>query len=61
VAEQAAELDSFDVVEGLVIEGGSHVEVLTGVALHGGLVAAWPMPAVTAQTALDALLEHWRI
>jgi Homeodomain-like domain len=60
VAEQDAELDSFDVIEGLVIEGGIHVEVLTGVALHGGLVAAWPTPAVTAQTALDALLEHWR-
>jgi hypothetical protein len=60
VAAQDAEIDSFDVVEGLVIEGGIHVEVLTGIALHGGLVAAWPMPTVTAQTALDAMVEHWR-
>jgi hypothetical protein len=31
----------------------------TGVTLSSGLVAAWPMPAVTAQTALDTLLDHW--
>jgi Homeodomain-like domain len=60
VAAGDAELDSFDVVEGLVIEGGPQVEVLTGISLHGGLVAAWPMTAVTAQTTLDALIEHWR-
>jgi transposase len=59
VAARDAELDSFDVVEGLVIEGGFHVEVLTGITLHGGLVAAWPMAAVTAQTVVDILLEHW--
>jgi hypothetical protein len=61
VAARDAELDSFDVVEGLVIEGGPQVEVLTGISLHGGLVAAWPMTAVTAQTTLDALIEHWRV
>jgi Homeodomain-like domain len=60
LAAREAELDSFDVVEGLVIEGGPQVEVLTGISLHGGLVAAWPMAAVSAQTTLDALLEHWR-
>jgi hypothetical protein len=60
VAAGDAELDSLDVVEGLVIEGGPQVEVLTGISLHGGLVAAWPMTAVTAQTTLDALIEHWR-
>jgi len=59
-AAQDAESDRVDVVEGLVIEGGIPVEVLTGIALHGGLVAAWPMPAVTAQTALDAMVEHGR-
>lgn len=60
VAARDAEIDRVDVVEGLVMEGGPPVEVLTGISLHGGLVAAWPMPAVTAQTTLDALLEHWR-
>ena len=38
----AAELDCIDVVEGLVIKGGPHVEVLNAVSLHGGLVASWP-------------------
>ena len=61
VAAREAELDSFDGVEGLVIEGGPPVEVLTGISRHGGLVAAWPMTAVTAQTTLDALIEHWRV
>jgi hypothetical protein len=60
VAAREAEIDSFDVVEGLVIEGGSQVEVLTGISLHGGLVAAWPLPAITAQAVTDALVEHWR-
>ena len=41
----AAELDSFDIVEGLVIKGGPQVEVLNGISLHGGLVASWPMAA----------------
>jgi hypothetical protein len=57
---QAGELDSFDTVEDLVIEVGIPVEVLTGVSLHGGLVAAWPMPAVTTDTVLAALVAHWR-
>jgi hypothetical protein len=60
VAAREAEIDSFDVVEGLVIEGGPQVEVLTGIAVHGGLVAAWPMASVTAQAVVDALLEHWQ-
>jgi transposase-like protein len=57
---QAGELDSFDTVEDLVIEGGIPVEVLTGVSLHGGLVAAWPLPAVTTDTVMAALMAHWR-
>ena len=61
VAAREAELESFDVVEGVGIEGGPPVEVLTGISRHGGLVAAWPMTAVTAQTTLDALIEHWRV
>ena len=60
LAAGVAELDSFDIVEGLVIRGGPQVEVLTGTSLHGGLVASWPMASVTAKTAVDSLLEHWR-
>jgi hypothetical protein len=56
----AGELDSFDTIEDLVIEGGIPVEVLTGVSLHGGLIAAWPEPAVTTDVVLAALMAHWR-
>ena len=41
VAAGRAELDSIDIVEGLVIKDGPQVEVLNGVSLHGGLVASW--------------------
>jgi putative transposase len=61
VAARCHELDSVDVVEGLVIKGGPQVEVLNAVSLHGGLVASWPGPAsVTAKFAVECLVEHWR-
>jgi putative transposase len=61
VATAKAELDSFDIVEGLVIRDGPHVEVLNGVSLHGGLVVSWPTVApVTAALTVQALVEHWR-
>jgi transposase len=60
LAARRAELDSSDIVEGLVIKGGTHVEVLNAPSLHGGLVASWPMSVVTAKAAVEALLEHWR-
>src|SRR3954471_10956555 len=65
VAAREAELDSFDIVEGLVIRGGkgrrpAGVEVLNGVSLHGGLVASWPGASVTAKGVVDSLLGHWR-
>src|SRR6266849_2993976 len=55
-----AELDSFDTVEGLTFEGGIRIEVLNVVSLHGGLPGSWPQPLVTAKTAVEALVEHWR-
>lgn len=60
VAQRQAELDSFDTVAGLVIRGGTDVEVLNGISLHGGLAVAWPRTAITAKTAVELLLEHWR-
>jgi transposase len=61
VAGRARELDSFDVVEGLVIRGGPQVEVLNGVSLHGGLVASWPRgESVTAKFVVECLVEHGR-
>lgn len=60
VAARRSELDSFDVVEGLVIEGGIGIEVLNVVSLHGGLIASWPDRTIFAHTVVQALVEHWR-
>jgi hypothetical protein len=61
VAAVRAELDSFDIVEGLVIKDGPEVEILNGVSLHGGLVVSWPTAApVTAVRTVESLTEHWR-
>jgi len=60
VREQRAELDSFDIVEGLVIKGGTPVEVLNGISLHGGLTASWVNTRITSKITVHNLLEHWR-
>lgn len=60
VASGRAELDSFDVVEGLVIEGGTEVRVLNGISLHGGLVVSWPWSTINTTMVMQALAEHWR-
>jgi hypothetical protein len=60
VAAGKVEADSFDIVEGLVIEGGIDVEILNAISLHGGLTASWPRSAITARVSVTALIEHWR-
>jgi putative transposase len=61
VASKRRELDSFDVVEGLVIKGGPQIEVLNGVSLHGGLAGSWPVQAsVTSKVVVASLIEHWQ-
>jgi hypothetical protein len=55
-----AELDSFDIVEGLALQGGLRIEVLNAISLRGGLPGAWPQRLVTAKSVAMALLEHWR-
>jgi len=60
VAERTSELDSFDVVEDLVIEGGIHVDVFTAVSLHGGLVGSWPEQSIPSTKVVSAISEHWR-
>jgi putative transposase len=61
LAKGRAELDSFDIVEGLALQGGLQVEILNGVSLHGGLPVSWPVVApVTAKMTVTALVEHWR-
>lgn len=58
--ERRVELDSFDTIEGLRLQGGPDVSVLTGISLHGGLAAAWPERSITVQRAIRALAEHWQ-
>ena len=61
VACGRAELDSIDIVEGLVIKDGPQVEVLNGCSLHGGLVVSWPVASpVTAAMTVQSLVEHWQ-
>ena len=58
--EGRAELDSFDTIEGLTLEGGLRLEVLNVISLQGGLPGSWPQPLVTAKSAVEALGEHWQ-
>jgi putative transposase len=60
VSAGRAELDQFDAIVGLAIRGGSDVEVLNGVSLHGGLIASWPQVSVTTESTMPLLIEHWR-
>ena len=60
VANGLAELDEFDFVEGLLIRGGIEVEVCNVVSLHGHLVGSFAAPPYTTQSALAAILKHWR-
>jgi transposase-like protein len=60
VAAADAELDSFDLVEGLVIRDGPQVEVLNATSLHGGLIGSWPQAGIGAKAVVEALIEHWR-
>jgi hypothetical protein len=60
VAAGLAELDSWDFVEGLVLQGGPEVEVLNVIALHSGLIGSWLDLPYTAVRTLEGMLGHWR-
>ncbi|MBI2925728.1 MAG: hypothetical protein HYY24_08495 [Verrucomicrobia bacterium] len=57
---ELGELDAFDVVEDLRLEGGPLVDVLTACALLGSVVGAWPRAGISAAFTMDCLLAHWR-
>jgi len=61
VVRGRAELESFDIVDGLVIEGHGEVEVLTGRALWGCETLAWTNPKLNAKSLVARLLDYWRI
>ena len=54
------ELDSFDIIEDLKIKGGTFVNVLTAISLHGSLCEAWPRRQITAKNTVVSLVAHWR-
>ena len=59
VAGGEAELDSFDFIEDLKIAEGPLIHVMTAKSLHGGLTDAWPIPRLSATTAVECLIERW--
>ena len=59
LAAREAELDSFDVVTGLRLQGGAHLEALTGISVHGGLPGAWTGASMASRATRAALIEHW--
>lgn len=61
LARREVEMDCWDAVEGLVIQGGHNVEVLNVISVHGGLVGSWPGSGVTAKGVVAAMLDHWRV
>lgn len=60
VAARQVELDLFDFVEDLKLADGPLVDVLTGVALHGGRPAAWPLVPASTDRVLPCLVAHWQ-
>lgn len=54
------ELDSFDFIDGLWLRGGTPLDVLTGVSLHGGLGLARPASGLRSDEVVALLDEHWR-
>jgi hypothetical protein len=61
VASGAAELDSFDYVEDLRLEGvNGFVHIFNGISLHGGLACSFPVVQMTTDNTIKFLLEHWR-
>jgi transposase len=58
--EGGAELDSFDFVEGLALQGGRQVEVFNAISLYGSLAASSQRSAFTTTALLSALPAHWQ-
>lgn len=59
-AAARADIDHFDVIEDLRLEGGPLIDVLTGCSLWGGEVLARPAETVGALFVVEGLLMHWQ-
>jgi hypothetical protein len=60
VAGRKADIDEFDIIEGLVIRNGPQVEVLTALSALGGLSGAWPQTSMRTVSVRQILISHWR-
>lgn len=60
VAARTAEVDAFDCIEDLPIEGLGLCHVLTAKSLLGPLVGAWVETKITAQFVIKCLTLHWQ-
>lgn len=60
LAQQQAELDSFDVVEDLRMENLGLFQLFTTRSLWGPLAEAWPAPVASTSFILGALEAHWQ-
>lgn len=60
VAAGQAELDSFDFIEELKLQGGPQFSVLTGISVHGHCADAWPRLSLGARDVGDCLIARWR-
>ena len=58
---QQVELDSFDVVEDLRMEGLGLFQLLTVRALWGALAQAWPAKVASTTFVLQAMQAHWQL
>lgn len=61
VQARRVELELFDFIEMLKLQGGPLLDVLTGIGLHSGLPTAWPLPGATTTGVLACLTAHWEV
>ena len=61
VSQQQAELDSFDVVEDLRMEGLGLFQLFTTRALWGAMAEAWPATVASTSFILQAMQAHWEL
>jgi hypothetical protein len=59
LAKKLAELDQFDYIEDLCMEGRKTFQVFNGISLHGGLVGSWPMSRMTAENTVQKMIDYW--
>lgn len=60
VAQRAAELEQFDVIEDLKLADGPLIDGFTGVAVHSGWPQAQPLLVASTTRILACLRAHWR-